>query len=361
MTNPNIFICHSVKDNEWKNRLVTQLEVIKHHESFDLWDESKIGAGSNRNQEIQHAMDIADAAILLISANSLTEEFILHDEIAHLLERREREGLHIFPIILTPCAHKIVPWLIRMPIRPQNGIPLSGMSEHQCETCIVDIVEEVFKTIRRRDKQPRRIEAGHVDFILFAGIADEIKSIRTTIDPYGEKPKEWRPYYPKVNKRIASFIQSVASSEDYTSGFIEIGQDWLNEIKQAEENDSIILAIVDPWTIRLDQYRRLIQEFDRWNSLNSGVLIPWNNLDSETNLNHQKLKDSLRVAFRNRMTVLDVKAFREEVSSLEDLDLILRDVLIEIRKRIVDTGEVMRRAEGDQSISLPSLTGPGGF
>jgi len=361
MIKPTIFICNSPKDNEWKDRFVTQLAVLKHQGVCDLWDESQVDVGSNRHQEIKRAMDIAHVAILLISANSLTEEFILHDEIAHLLERKEREGLHIFPVILTPCAHTHIPWLIRMPIRPQNGLPLSGMNKHQRDACMVEIVEEIARVIGQPSKQTARIGAGHVDFILVAGIENELKSIRSSIESYGRETKDWRPYHPAVDKRIATFIQNIASSEDYTSDFIEIKRDWINDLKQAEKKDRIILAIVDAWTICLDQYLNLIQEFDSWNSLNSGVLIPWNNLDSETNKKHQKLKDALRIAFRNKMTVLDPKSFREEVISLEDLEVTLRDMLIEIHKRIVETGEVIRRAKGDHDISLPTITGPGGF
>lgn len=361
MTKPTIFIYSSPKDNELRDRFVTQLAVLKHQGAFDLWDESQIDVGSNRHQEIKRAMDSAHVAILLISANSLTEEFILHNEIAHLLERKEREGLHIFPVILAPCPYTNIPWLIRMPIRPQNRLPLSGMNEHQCDACMVEIVEEIASLIKQPAKQTLRIGAGHVDFILVAGIEDELKSIRSSIESYGRETKDWRPYHPTVDKRIATFIQNIASSEDYTSDFIEIRRDWLNDLKQAEKKDRIILAIVDAWTICLDQYLNLIQEFDSWNSLNSGVLIPWNNLDSETNINHQKLKGKLRAAFRNRMTVLDAKSFRDEVVSLEDLDVSLRDMLIEIQKRIVETGEVVRKARGDHDISLPNLTGPGGF
>src|SRR5262245_18665540 len=70
-----------------------------------------------RGVPIQEAMNAAGVAILLISANSLTSDFILREEISRLLERRASEGLRIFPVIIKPCDWEAVGWLRRMNLR----------------------------------------------------------------------------------------------------------------------------------------------------------------------------------------------------------------------------------------------------
>ena len=59
----------------------------------------RIRAGSDWQVEISQAITQAKVAILLISASFLTTDFILDKEVPALLQRRDREGLIIFPVI----------------------------------------------------------------------------------------------------------------------------------------------------------------------------------------------------------------------------------------------------------------------
>jgi hypothetical protein len=143
MTKPTVFISYSHKDEEWKDRLVTQLGVLQSQGLLDLWDDRRISAGEDWHQEIQEAMATASVAVLLVSANFLTSRFILGEEVPHLLERRDKEGLRIFPVIIKPCAWQAVPWLSRMQCRPKDGRPLSAGDEHQIDAELAAIATEV--------------------------------------------------------------------------------------------------------------------------------------------------------------------------------------------------------------------------
>ena len=138
MTSPTVFISYSHKDEAWKDRLVSHLGVPH---LLDLWDDRRIGAGEDWEKEIEEAMAKANVAILLVSRHFLTSNFILKKEVPRLMERREKEGVRIFPIIAEPCAWKQVKWLSRMNLRPKDGEPLSGGNEHQIDTDLVAIAE----------------------------------------------------------------------------------------------------------------------------------------------------------------------------------------------------------------------------
>jgi len=88
-------------------------------------------------------MDAASVAVILVSANSLTSDFILREEVEYLLRRRKEEGMSIFPVILEPCDWQGVPWLSRMQVRPRDGHPLSSGDRHQIATNLTAIVKEV--------------------------------------------------------------------------------------------------------------------------------------------------------------------------------------------------------------------------
>jgi len=148
MSKPIVFISYSHNDEEWKNRIVSHLGVLQSEGHLDIWDDRRIGAGVDWYPEIQKAIDISSVAILLISADSLTSKFILYEEVPRLLERWEKEGLRIYPVIVKPCAWKHVQWLARMLVRPKDGRPISGGSEHEIDTDMAAIADEIISFIK---------------------------------------------------------------------------------------------------------------------------------------------------------------------------------------------------------------------
>ena len=143
MSKPTVFISYSHLDEEWKDWLVRHLAVSQKQGHLELWHDRMIGAGEDWERQIQEAMNAASVAILLVSANSLTSDFILRDEVSRLLDRRAREGLRIFPVVIKPCDWEAVDWLRRMNLRPKDGKPLSGGSEHEVDQALAEIAREV--------------------------------------------------------------------------------------------------------------------------------------------------------------------------------------------------------------------------
>ncbi|MCB9109150.1 MAG: toll/interleukin-1 receptor domain-containing protein [Anaerolineales bacterium] len=79
-----------------------------------------MAAGANWTAEITQVISRAQVAILLISSNFLSSDFTLQREVPTLLERRLKEGIRIYPIILKPCAWQRVEWLARIQVRPKG-------------------------------------------------------------------------------------------------------------------------------------------------------------------------------------------------------------------------------------------------
>ncbi len=149
MPQPSVFISYNHKDEKEKDVLLSHLGVLQHTGLIDLWSDDRIGAGDNWAQEIGQAVAKARVAILLISANFLTSDFILRQEVPQLLERRQSEGLAIFPVIAKACAWKKVAWLTRMDVRPKNGRPVWGDEGYHVDEDLTVIAEEVADIIEK--------------------------------------------------------------------------------------------------------------------------------------------------------------------------------------------------------------------
>jgi tetratricopeptide (TPR) repeat protein len=154
MTKHIVFISYSHKDEVWKDKLMTQLGVVQQEGLLNLWDDRRISAGEDWYQEIQEAMNAARVAILLVSADYLNSNFILSEEVSRLLERRNNEGLCIYPVIIRPCAWDKVKWLARLQLKPKDGKPLSTKKKSQVETDLASIAKEVAAIIEKSSSAP---------------------------------------------------------------------------------------------------------------------------------------------------------------------------------------------------------------
>jgi len=149
MTRPLIFISYSHKDEAEKDRLLSHLGVLQSAGLMSVWSDDEISAGVNWQQAISQAISQARVAILLITANYLTSDFILGNELPALLKRRQEEGLVVFPVIATACAWRMVDWLARMNVRPKNGRPVWSDGGSHVDEDLADIATEVATIIKR--------------------------------------------------------------------------------------------------------------------------------------------------------------------------------------------------------------------
>ncbi|MEA2693225.1 MAG: hypothetical protein QOJ16_2612, partial [Acidobacteriota bacterium] len=129
------------------DRLIRHLRVLEPGRDFEIWDDRRIAAGADWQPAIQRAMDRAVAAVLLISADFLTSEFILGTEVPYLLERRAAEGLLVIPLIVWPCSWEGVKWLSPIQCRPKDGRPLSAGTDHEIEDALTALARELHKLL----------------------------------------------------------------------------------------------------------------------------------------------------------------------------------------------------------------------
>ena len=75
-----VFISYSHKDAEWLHRLQAHLGVFRQEGLVVAWSDEGLRKGDDWPHEIRAALDGADIAILLISADFLNSDFIMGRE-----------------------------------------------------------------------------------------------------------------------------------------------------------------------------------------------------------------------------------------------------------------------------------------
>jgi FxsC-like protein len=196
----------------------------------------------------------------------------------------------------------------------------------------------------------------HVEFIVVAARQAELESERQIVTAYGTDVHDWCPYSPALDTRVGLLVQQVALEQKLTAGFPEVAQNIVDRLQGARAKNTLAVLIIDVWSLRLHSYRTFMNLFDRAERFaNAGVLVLWNLADGETLTRREALLDTLRLAFPNLMVMKDPLAFHEQIATPDELFEKLHHTLQVLRRRIVDFGEVMRKAEGVAEITKPLL------
>lgn len=152
MPQPLVFISYSRRDEAEKNELLSHLRVLQQAGLVDVWSDDRIRPGMDWQWEIDQAMAQAQIAILLITTNYLASDF-MNQQIRTLLERRNREGLIVFPVIARACAWDKVDWLRRMEVRPKGGQPVWRDQGNPVDEGLAAIAGEVADIVAIIQKQ----------------------------------------------------------------------------------------------------------------------------------------------------------------------------------------------------------------
>jgi hypothetical protein len=148
---PTVFVSYSHEDRREKDALLSHLGVLVADDviNLDVWTDDRIPAGADWEAAIGRAINSAQIAILLISANFLSSEFIIRRELPKLLRYRDTQGLTIIPVIARACAWKRVRWLRQMQVRPRNGRPIWRNGGDRADTELAAITDEVADIVER--------------------------------------------------------------------------------------------------------------------------------------------------------------------------------------------------------------------
>ena len=147
MTLPTVFISYSHKDEYWKKRLHPHLGVLEKQDRITIWDDRQIDPGGKWFNEIKQVMDRASVTVCLISSDYLSSDFCTKEEIPYLLERREKDGMILIPVLLRPCLWKAVSWLNKLQMLPRDDKSVSEDFKDTWDTVFKEVAETIFTII----------------------------------------------------------------------------------------------------------------------------------------------------------------------------------------------------------------------
>ena len=151
MKRNGVFISYSKKDKKWLDYLRTHLKYLERKYDFSIWEDSKIEVGADWRNEIKKAIDTAKVAILMVSANFISSDFINNEELPALLAAAEEEGAYIFPIIISHCMFLDIDSISKFQTVNSPSDPLIDMNEGRRDALFLRITKEIDRVLSLAD------------------------------------------------------------------------------------------------------------------------------------------------------------------------------------------------------------------
>ena len=165
-----VFISYSHRDRKWLKRLQVHLRPLERLDKIDRWDDTRLSPGEDWKAAIELALDRANIAILLVSADFLASHFITTYELPTLLEKAESDGLPIVVVNISPSLVSDFKQLDRFQFANDPERPLTSLSYPKQEMLWLKVARHIIKctganlgerTFRRR--QTRVVSEGGVN------------------------------------------------------------------------------------------------------------------------------------------------------------------------------------------------------
>src|SRR5258708_27851201 len=140
MDTVKIFISYSHEDKELRKKPEAHLGALRRQNYINIWHDSNIAAGSEQEGEINKYLESADIILLLISATFMNSDDYCYVEMKRALERHEREGTYVIPVLIRPYPWKNTS-LAQFGILPKSHVPVTESPDPEEAFC--DIAKEL--------------------------------------------------------------------------------------------------------------------------------------------------------------------------------------------------------------------------
>ncbi|MEO8260800.1 MAG: FxsC protein [Acidobacteriota bacterium] len=201
-------------------------------------------------------------------------------------------------------------------------------------------------------------------FVFAAPRRQELEGIRKTLDPWGSTGWHWNPFHPVTDKCVGAMAQQAAGNKNLPFVALPCDDTLEEQLKRTRKLQSPVVIVTDPWSVTIQSYRRVLEDYDGLMLLNCAVLVPWNDDDPETREQQATLETLLRQTCRQKIAAR-VPGHYWSIRSAHEFTSRLLTILDEITLRLVDaagpadlraaTSATLEKTATEQGIST---TGP---
>ena len=216
--------------------------------------------------------------------------------------------------------------------------------------------------------KPRSLGPNFVQFVFVAGspaefmkeeLMDEAEKpyVRSQIESYLENGgRDWKPFYPMMSTRIRPVVAGLASGSglELDVDELECDERLADNVRDANDSRSLVIILADSWTLGLQKYRSILENFDRNLYKNCSVLIPWNENDPEFTPLTAEERARLEGNLRRNVS----RSFPNWSSVTKPLYFYSIRTASELNLKLVETLKALRESFINETMNNPTITIP---
>jgi len=139
-----VFYSYSHKDEEFLEKLITHLSLLKRGGVITGWHDRQISAGAEWKDRIDQHLESAGVILLLVSSDFLTSDYCYDIEMARAMERHSEGTARVIPVILRTCDWSDAPFG-KLQALPKNAKPVKSWADQ--DDAFTDIVKGIKRAI----------------------------------------------------------------------------------------------------------------------------------------------------------------------------------------------------------------------
>ncbi|MFL5628042.1 MAG: toll/interleukin-1 receptor domain-containing protein [Ktedonobacteraceae bacterium] len=145
-----VFYSYAHKDEKLRNKLETQLSLLKQQGHITNWHDRKIDAGQEWANEINEHLNAADIILLLVSPDFLASNYCYSIEMKRALERHERGEARVIPVIIRPVYWQGAP-IGKLQALPKDAKPVTSWNnQDEAFFNVAEGIRKIVEEIRNR-------------------------------------------------------------------------------------------------------------------------------------------------------------------------------------------------------------------
>jgi FxsC-like protein len=129
----------------------------------------------------------------------------------------------------------------------------------------------------------------------------------------------------------------------------------IGQLETADKTNTIVIVIVDPWTLNLQLYQECMRTYDTRNLVSCAVLVVWNPAEEQDKLTLYQLWQKVRETFPNSLTSQGIY-IRETISSAGELSTELVAAMVAIRRRLDERAKLFHPIDPAGFAAVPQIS-----
>ena len=238
MSNISIFVSYAHEDDHWvtdegKKGLITWLRQRLKNDQVVFWSDLSIRGGDKWDKKISDQIASSQIALLLISEDFATSDFIMKKELPQIKKRNEAGDMLVIPILVGGISTRTrndLQWVLGFQVVPNDQKSLNDYTRHEADwdqvrAQILDEIDHSVQRLRtvatepvapvsRQIPQTEQIKASAPTVISKSPAAPSGLPIGTTIEQPAPRPKTLRIKRPGGEDEEAELARQAAERRE---------------------------------------------------------------------------------------------------------------------------------------------------